>query len=59
MPSPSPDQLMRQFYRLALKIAAGWKASQKPAAYCDHDFVKQPNGTQLCWKCGAELKPSK
>jgi hypothetical protein len=24
------------------------------AASCFHDWVKQPDGSQLCWKCGAE-----
>jgi len=24
------------------------------AAACYHEWIKQPDGSQLCWKCGAE-----
>jgi hypothetical protein len=31
-------------------------AGRSMADGCFHDFIKQPDGTELCWKCGAERR---
>jgi hypothetical protein len=33
------------------------RSPRKAVAGCCHDWIKQPDQSYLCWKCGAELPP--